>query len=57
MAATDRAKCVEVLDIGLHRSDRCGEASVRDLRAAALNEHALLTDVQQRLHGRAADMA
>jgi hypothetical protein len=57
VVAADRPQGTEVLDVRLHGSDRRAEASLRDLGTAALNEHALLATVNQRLHGGAADVA
>jgi len=55
--AADRSQGIEIFEVRLHGVHRCTEASVRDFGAAALNEHALLTGVEQRLHGGAADVA
>ena len=57
VVAADRPQCLEVLDIALDGGHRPAEASRRDLGAAALDEHALLAGVEQRLHGGAADVA
>jgi hypothetical protein len=56
VVAADRPQRVQVLDISLDRGHWGGEASVWDLGTAALDEYALLAEIQQRLHGGAADV-